>query len=89
MRFAFISTLYDQPWGASEELWSQAATQLKREGHDVQASTAYWPQLPDKLAALGRHGISSKLTLPFLPLRVERGTSGTGSRSVCGGAMTG
>ncbi|HTR22531.1 MAG TPA: glycosyltransferase family 4 protein [Terriglobales bacterium] len=57
MRFAFISTLYDQPWGASEELWSQAATQLKREGHDVQASTAYWPQLPDKLAALGRHGI--------------------------------
>src|ERR1700733_3793628 len=57
MRFAFISTLYDQPWGASEELWSQAATQPKRAGHDVQASTAYWPRLPDKVTALAQHGI--------------------------------
>jgi glycosyltransferase involved in cell wall biosynthesis len=57
MKFAFISTMHGWPWGGSEELWSQAATQLKREGHDVQASVGYWPQLSDKITALAENGV--------------------------------
>ncbi|MGD0458132.1 MAG: glycosyltransferase family 4 protein [Terriglobia bacterium] len=57
MRFAFISTMQGWPWGGSEELWSQAATQLKRAGHDVQASVVYWPRMSDKVTVLAQHGI--------------------------------
>jgi glycosyltransferase involved in cell wall biosynthesis len=57
MRFAFISTMHGWPWGGSEELWSQAATRLKRAGHDVQASVGYWPRLSDKVTELAQHGI--------------------------------
>jgi glycosyltransferase involved in cell wall biosynthesis len=45
------------PWGASEELWSQAAAQLKLQGHDVQASVMYWPRRPEKVTALERQGV--------------------------------
>jgi len=45
------------PWGGSEELWSQAAIQLKREGHDVLASVEFWPRLSDKVTALSKQGI--------------------------------
>lgn len=37
MRFVFVSTIVDEPWGGSEELWNQTAVQLKRAGHHVQA----------------------------------------------------
>ncbi len=57
MKFAFISTMHDWLWGGSEELWSQAATQLKRAGHDVQASVGYWPRLSDKVTVLAKLGI--------------------------------
>jgi glycosyltransferase involved in cell wall biosynthesis len=57
MRFTFISTMQGWSWGGSEELWSQAATQLKRAGHEVQASVGYWPRLSDKVTALAQHGI--------------------------------
>jgi glycosyltransferase involved in cell wall biosynthesis len=57
MRFAFISTMQGWQWGGSEELWSQAATQLKRAGHDVQASVEYSPRLSDKVTVLAQHGI--------------------------------
>ena len=57
MRFAFVSAMFGSPWGGSEELWSQAATQLKRAGHDVQASVMYWPRLSEKVTALAQHGI--------------------------------
>ncbi len=57
MRFAFVSTMHGFPWGGSEELWSQAATQLKRRGDDVQASVAYWPRQSEKVTVLGQHGI--------------------------------
>ena len=57
MRFVFISTMHDWQWGGSEELWSQAATQLRRAGHNVQASVEYWPRLSDKVTALAQHGI--------------------------------
>lgn len=45
------------PWGGSEELWSQAAIQLKRAGQEVQASVEYRPRLSDKFTALAQHGI--------------------------------
>src|SRR5271170_7309279 len=57
MRFAFISTMQGQPWGGSEELWSQTAIRLKQEGHNVRASVEYRPQLSDKFAELARQGI--------------------------------
>jgi glycosyltransferase involved in cell wall biosynthesis len=57
MRFAFISTMHGFQWGGSEELWSQAATQLKRAGHDVYAAVVYWPQLSNKVTVLAQHGI--------------------------------
>jgi glycosyltransferase involved in cell wall biosynthesis len=57
MRFAFVSAMIASPWGGSEELWSQTAVQLKRAGHDVQASIAHWPRLSDKVAALAQYGI--------------------------------
>jgi glycosyltransferase involved in cell wall biosynthesis len=57
MRFAFVSTMADWPWGGSEELWSQTAVQLKRAGHDVQASVAYRPRLSDNITLLAKQGI--------------------------------
>jgi glycosyltransferase involved in cell wall biosynthesis len=48
------------PWGGSEELWSQAATELKRAGHDVEAWVAYWPRLSDKITVLAQQGIKFK-----------------------------
>ena len=42
MRIAFISTMDGLPWGGSEELWSQAATRLLADGHDVLASVIGW-----------------------------------------------
>jgi glycosyltransferase involved in cell wall biosynthesis len=57
MRFAFISTMHGWQWGGSEELWSQAAIQLRKAGHDVQASVGYWPRLSNKAIALSQHRI--------------------------------
>ena len=34
MRFAFVSTMVDSPWGGSEELWSQTAVKLKQTGQE-------------------------------------------------------
>ena len=56
MRIAFISTMDGLPWGGSEELWSQAATRLLADGHDVLASVIGWPEMPAALAELGRRG---------------------------------
>lgn len=58
MRFAFITTMQGLPWGGSEELWSQAAIQLKLENHDVQAFVMYRPQLSGKLRQLVQHGVA-------------------------------
>jgi glycosyltransferase involved in cell wall biosynthesis len=58
MRFAFVSTMTGYPWGGSEELWSQTATKLKRDGHDVQATVAYQAQPSDKVTMLAKQGIN-------------------------------
>jgi glycosyltransferase involved in cell wall biosynthesis len=57
MKFAFVSTMSGSPWGGSEELWSRAATQFARSGHDVEASVVYWPRLSDKVTVLAQQGI--------------------------------
>jgi glycosyltransferase involved in cell wall biosynthesis len=57
MRFVFISAMASQPWGGSEELWSQAALRLHSEGHQVAASVVWWPQLSTKVVALADQGI--------------------------------
>src|SRR5580704_7099704 len=65
MRFSFISTMRGWPWGGSEQLWSQAATRLKRAGHDVHAAVVYWPQLSDKVTALAQYGIRIETHSPY------------------------
>jgi glycosyltransferase involved in cell wall biosynthesis len=57
MKFAFISTMQGSEWGGSEELWSQAAPQLKEAGHEVHASVVYWPRLSARITELARLGI--------------------------------
>lgn len=58
MKFAFISTMTGAPWGASEELWSQAAVQLRQAGHEVQASVVYWPRLSERVNGLRLKGVA-------------------------------
>lgn len=79
MKFAFISTMDGSPWGGSEELWSQAATQLKRAGHDVQASVAHWSGHTTKVKALEEEGIRVEAR-PLLPVGWVRKTARTLAR---------
>jgi glycosyltransferase involved in cell wall biosynthesis len=57
MRFQFVSTMNDSPWGGSEELWSQAAVRLHGEGHEVRASVAHWPKLSEPITMLAKRGV--------------------------------
>ena len=57
MRIAFVSTLDLEPWGGSEELWSQTAARLAGQGHQVSASVAHQPQLSPKLRQLETAGV--------------------------------
>src|ERR1039458_1597661 len=75
MRFFFISTMLDYPWGGSEELWSQAALRLHQAGHDVGASVPWFPQLSPKVTALADQGIQLFIQPPLqasVPVRVWR-----------------
>ncbi len=58
MKFLFISTMHEAAWGGSEGLWTQAAHQLRLEGHDVQASVGYRLQAAPQLAALAECGVT-------------------------------
>ena len=53
------------PWGGSEELWSQTATELKGQGHSVWASVEAWPQLSNKVTALAQQGIKIETRFSF------------------------
>jgi glycosyltransferase involved in cell wall biosynthesis len=75
VRFVFISTMSGYPWGGSEELWSQAALRLRKEGHDVSASVPWWPQLSPKVMVLAERGIELFIQPPAqasLPFRAWR-----------------
>jgi glycosyltransferase involved in cell wall biosynthesis len=87
MRFAFISTMSDSPWGGSEELWSQAAIRLKEAGHEVYASVAYQKQPPNQLNRLKQLGIQVRTHISSwadLPLRIWNRVSRFDRRSRAG-----
>jgi glycosyltransferase involved in cell wall biosynthesis len=52
MKIGFVSTMGGLPWGGSEELWSRAATELLRRGHQVAFNCQGWPDIPAPLQRL-------------------------------------
>jgi glycosyltransferase involved in cell wall biosynthesis len=72
MRFAFISTMHSGTWGGSEELWSQSALMLKREGHDVLASVVIWMRELDRVTELADAGIKVETHPPNEVGRLRR-----------------
>ena len=44
------------PWGGSEELWSQAALLMRRQGFTVGVSVIRWPEVPEPIKALAEAG---------------------------------
>jgi glycosyltransferase involved in cell wall biosynthesis len=56
MKIGFVSAMNCSPWGGSEELWSQAALRLAREGHQISASVCKWPARPAPIDTLIRQG---------------------------------
>jgi len=56
MKYLFISDI-GSPWGGSEELWSQAAKRLKKEGNQVHASIGFFGELHKKTQELDNLGI--------------------------------
>src|SRR5580704_14597885 len=66
MRFAFVSTMHSGSWGGSEELWSQAALRLKREGDQVFASIVSWIRDCDQVVELAKNGIQVETHSPNL-----------------------
>ncbi len=49
--------MYGSPWGGSEELWSQTALRLSKQGISVAASVHGWPKLHARLLSLSQAGI--------------------------------
>lgn len=73
MKFIFVSSVASDPWGGSEELWSQTALRLRQEAHEVCASVAWWPQLSPKVLELERRGVNLFIRKPVqysLPVRL-------------------
>jgi glycosyltransferase involved in cell wall biosynthesis len=57
LKLAFISTLQlRDPWGGSEELWSQAAMRLVREGYPITVCVHRFPVVPPPVRALEEAG---------------------------------
>lgn len=69
-RVAFISSMEGEPWGGSEELWSQAALRLLKEGCAVAASVKAWDQEAATIRQLRDLGCLIKYRRH--PTRVER-----------------
>jgi glycosyltransferase involved in cell wall biosynthesis len=63
--------MYGAPWGASEELWGQAAIELKRRGHDVLASVMWRPRLSERVIELARQGVRVQAQPSFLEGRIR------------------
>jgi glycosyltransferase involved in cell wall biosynthesis len=56
-KVAFISTMVDDPWGGSEELWSQTARNLVAGGFAVSASVAGWSPPHRRISDLVEVGV--------------------------------
>jgi glycosyltransferase involved in cell wall biosynthesis len=57
LEILFVSTMAGDPWGGSEELWSQAALRLSSQGVPVAASVHGWPNLDSRVMNLSKSGI--------------------------------
>jgi len=73
------------PWGGSEELWSQAALRLRKEGHQVSACMVEASEPSLKFLALGKAGIRLHTQPRHIPVSLRawnklRGTLGFPSR---------
>jgi len=60
------------PWGGSEELWSQAACRLRKEGHDVLVSVLHWSRGSERIAELAKLGAQIEAYSPQKPDRTRR-----------------
>ena len=58
MRIAFVTLMYDAPWGGSEVLWAQTAALALAKGHEIFVATYAWPELAAPLQELAAAGAS-------------------------------
>lgn len=65
MKIHFITTI-GFPWGGSEELWSQAAVRLRKQGHTVSASLGYFGRMHQKVQKLVDEGIRIRFRKNFV-----------------------
>jgi glycosyltransferase involved in cell wall biosynthesis len=65
LKILFITTT-GFPWGGSEELWSQAAIQLRKQGHAVSASVGYFGSVHQKVQKLMDEGIRIRFRKNFV-----------------------
>jgi glycosyltransferase involved in cell wall biosynthesis len=56
VKLAIISLMHTDPWGGSEELWTEMAHAALDEGHEVMAAVFRWPTLHPRLAELQGRG---------------------------------
>ncbi|MGO8764072.1 MAG: glycosyltransferase family 4 protein [Limisphaerales bacterium] len=69
---AFISTMYGETWGGSEQLWGAAAHALLAKGHRVEAGVNDWEGPRPEWDALEKAGckIHIREYIPRLPVRL-------------------
>ena len=67
-KIAIVASTLAEPWGGSEELWSQAATRLVEEGVTVAASMHGWLPLHDRVRDLMHSGVKLWLRPQRYPL---------------------
>jgi glycosyltransferase involved in cell wall biosynthesis len=73
-KVAIVAAKLAVPWGGSEELWSQAASQLAKEGFAVAASVGEWRPLHHRVHKLMHSGVRVHLRPERYPLwkRMQR-----------------
>jgi len=71
-KIAFISTMYGETWGGSEQLWGAAAHVLLKAGHRVAAGVNHWPGPRREWDALQAAGCELHIReyIPRLPGRL-------------------
>lgn len=57
MKLGLITTMADNPWGGSEELWVSLAERALGNGHDVAASVYNWNVVPNKIKGAQNKGL--------------------------------
>ena len=75
MKIAFVTLMYDAPWGGSEALWSKTAARALAEGHEVLASVYDWPEPAVDLQNLALAGAQFVLRSRYVPTLSYRAAS--------------